>query len=171
MILTCQTQCPQRRVLLQCLRNRLCTVSSDLVVCFIHENKKSKKMNVSTKKSQRITSKQHTQHTNYISKQFTKSEIQLNTTQLKSSCKEEIEVEEKKSFSIEYDRNDMCLTQSSFSFFSSSSYTRMMRDRIESHERMRECVRDTYHANSIPSTSCSSSKPPQSHLHLCLRSC
>ena len=77
----------------------------------------------------------------------------------------------KKSFSIEYDRNDICLTQSSFSFFSSSSYTRMILDRIERYERIRENVCDTYNPKPIPSTSCSPSKPPQSPLHRRLRSC
>ena len=45
----------------------------------------------------------------------------------------------------------------------------MMRDRIESHERMRESVCDTYLPNSTTSTSCSSPKPPQSPLHRRLR--
>ena len=72
----------------------------------------------------------------------------------------------KKSFSIEYDRH---VSHSSSSFFS-SSYTRMMRDQIESHERMRESVCDTYRSNPTSSTSCSSSKPPQSPLHRRLRS-
>ena len=39
-ILTDQIQLRQRRVLLQSLRNRLCTFVSDLVPCFIHERKK-----------------------------------------------------------------------------------------------------------------------------------
>ena len=54
--------------------------------------------------------------------------------------------------------------------FSRSSYTHMMRDQIESHERMRESVCDTYRTNSTPPTSCSSSKPLQSPLHRRLRS-
>ena len=39
MILTSQIQQRQRRVLLQSLRNRLCTFVSNLVVRFIHEEK------------------------------------------------------------------------------------------------------------------------------------
>ena len=83
-ILTCQTQCLQRLVLLQCLRNRLCTVVSDLVACFIHENKKRKKMNVKTKKSQKITSKQHQQHKTISQnnlQQITDT-VEYNTTQV-----------------------------------------------------------------------------------------
>ena len=140
--------------------------------CLFRTQKKSKKMNVSTKKSQRITSKQHTQHTNYISKQFATnqrySRIQHSSSHL---VKRKSKLKKKKASRLNMTAQ-RCLTQSSFSFFlSSSSYTCMMRDRIESHGRMKESVRDTYPTKTISSTSCSFSKPPQSPLHPRLRSC